>query len=118
MSLKNIFKKIAFAGIGLVVGIGAAHAAQPIVTADICLLIGQLQEVFKLLRTLAFIGAAFMILGWAWGIITGKGEGLMDDLKKKGLALLVGFTLLFSVGLIIQFVVLNQSVTGCVTQGW
>lgn len=72
-------------------------------TKGLCDLLDKLHEVFLLLRTLAFVGAAFYIAGWAWGYIS-KGEAKMDDVKNKGTGLLVGFLLLFSIGLILTFI--------------
>ena len=69
-----------------------------------CDLIVQLGSVFRMLRTFAFIGAGFLIAGWAWGYIS-KGEAKIDDLKKQGSGLLVGFILLFVIGLILEFLI-------------
>jgi hypothetical protein len=69
----------------------------------VCTLIENLKPVINVLRTLAFVGAAFVLMDWAWGYIK-KGEVSKDDLKDKGIAMLVGFFLLFGVGLILQFV--------------
>ena len=68
-----------------------------------CDLIDSLKPIIQTLRTLAFIGAAFVLMDWAWGFIK-AGEVKKEDLEKKGLGLLVGFFLLFGVGLILQFV--------------
>ena len=68
---------------------------------DLCNLIERMHKVFEILRTLVFVGAAFYIAGWAWGFIT-KGEAKMDDLKKQGIGLLVGFTILFIIGIILS----------------
>ena len=67
----------------------------------ICGLMKELKGVFGLLRTLAFIGAAFYIAGWAWEFIS-KGEAKPDDIKNKGTGLLVGFVLLFSIGVLLS----------------
>ena len=68
-----------------------------------CDLIDSLKPVIQTLRTLAFIGAAFVLMDWAWGFIkSGKAE--MKDIEAKGIGMLVGFFLLFGVGLILQFV--------------
>ena len=91
-------KSLFFSLVAVFAGMGAANAA----TGDVCTLIASMQGVFKTLRTLAFVGAGFMIAGWAWGYIT-AGEAKMDDLKKKGTGLLVGFTLLFGIGIVLQF---------------
>ncbi|MDR1071675.1 MAG: hypothetical protein LBL21_03475 [Rickettsiales bacterium] len=74
-------------------------------TGDICGLINQLGDVFRVLRNLCFAGAAFVMVAWAWDFIKGgfeKEKGL-EDVKKKGVGLLIGFILLFGVGLILQF---------------
>ncbi|GHT58147.1 hypothetical protein FACS18945_3750 [Bacteroidia bacterium] len=97
--LKNIFSGLAI--IAASTGAALAEGLEP----DVCSLIAGLGPVFGALRTLCFIGAAFCILGWGWGFISSSkpGEGVMDDLKKKGIGLLVGFLLLFGVALIIGF---------------
>ena len=105
MKLKNILKNFTFAGI--IVGVSLSSAS----AANICPLIKELQGVFSILRTLAFVGAAFMLAGWAWGYISG-GESKMEDIKKKGIALLVGFSILFAVGIVLQFV-LSGTVNDC-----
>lgn len=95
--MKKLMKQFAFAGFAIIAAMGMANAA-----GNVCLLIGEMQGVFKTLRTLAFVGAGFMIAGWAWGYIS-KGEAKMEDLKGKGIGLLVGFTLLFGIGVVLQF---------------
>lgn len=86
------------------VAIIAAMAATPAMAADdgLCALMRQMHGVFGTLRTLAFVGAAFIIAGWAWGFIS-KGEVKMDDLKNKGTGMLVGFVLLFGIGVVLSF---------------
>lgn len=105
-------KKVLFGLVSVFAGIGAASAAGA--SGDPCVLIASMQGVFKTLRTLAFVGAGFMIAGWAWGYIT-KGEAKMDDLKGKGIGLLVGFTLLFGIGVVLQFL---PGIAGCAAVGW
>ncbi|MDR0741288.1 MAG: hypothetical protein LBF28_00755 [Rickettsiales bacterium] len=107
-------KKVIFGLSAVFAAISVASAAP--VGGDACALVNSMQGVFRTLRTLAFIGAAFMIAGWAWGYIS-KGEisGGIDDLKKKGVGLLVGFTLLFSIGIVLSFL---GPITGCVISGW
>ena len=73
----------------------------------VCNLIKGLRPVINTLRTLAFIGAAFVLMDWAWGYIKG-GKAEMKDIETKGIGLLVGFFLLFGVGLILQFVGSNS----------
>lgn len=127
--MKKMLKKIGFAGLVILAGATVAVAAQPgaggvgVVNNDgLCGLIIQMQGVFKILRTLAFVGAAFLVAQWAWGFIK-AGEVKMDDLKDKGTGLLVGFILLFSVGAVLQFLLSStgMSAIGCVpelTTGW
>lgn len=104
--MKNLLKKLGFAGIVVLTGASAAMAAAAGVgvvnNSGLCDLIGQMYGVFQILRTLAFVGAAFIIAGWAWGYIS-KGEVKMDDLQKKGTGMLVGFVLLFGIGIVLQF---------------
>lgn len=88
----------------------------------VCALIEKMQDVFQILRVLAFVGSGFYIAGWAWDYIS-KGEAKMDDLKKKGTGLLVGFTLLFAIGVVLSFVLsaAGQDAIGCkevLTNGW
>ena len=98
--MKKLMNKINFAVIGIMASMPAFAAVDE---KGLCQFILQLQDIFKLLRTLAFVGAAFYIAGWAWDFIS-KGEAKVDDVKKRGLGLLVGFVLLFSIGLVLSFV--------------
>lgn len=116
--MKNLLKKIGFAGLVVVAG-GAAALAAPaaggVNNAGLCGLIAQMYGVFRILRTLAFVGAAFIIAGWAWGYIKdGKGVD-MDDLRKKGTGMLVGFILLFGIGVVLSFFLSSAGMTaiGC-----
>lgn len=69
----------------------------------VCKLINDLKPIINTLRTLAFVGAAFVLMDWAWGFIQ-KGEVGKEDLKNKGVGMLVGFFLLFGVGILLHFV--------------
>ena len=113
MRFKNILKNIAIAGVLAGLFIGAAHAQALVNASAVCQLLESLKSVFQLLRTLAFIGAAFIIMAWGWAWIT-AGEFKMDDAKKKGIAMLVGFVLLAAVGVILSFLI---SSTGAQTMG-
>ena len=97
--MKKIMNKINFALIAMMVSVPAFAAGDN----GMCEALQKLHGVFNLLRTLAFIGAAFYIAQWAWGYIS-KGDVKMDDIKDKGTALIVGFSLLFLVGVILSFV--------------
>lgn len=105
--MKKLMKKLGFAGVATIAGTAVAMAAQAPAGAGVnmsglCALIGQMYGVFQILRTLAFVGAAFIIAGWAWGYIS-SGKVEMDDLRKKGTGMLVGFVLLFGIGVVLQF---------------
>lgn len=100
-------KKFLLALVVVVSAAGAADAAGA--GGDACTLISGMMPVFNTLRTLAFIGAAFCIAGWAWGFISG-GKAEMKDVKDKGIGLLVGFALLFGIGIVLQFL---PGISGC-----
>ena len=110
--MKNIFKKLGFAGIATLAGASVALAATPsggLDTSGLCGIITQMYDVFKILRTLAFVGAAFIIAGWAWGYISKPADMKLEDLKTKGTGMLVGFVLLFGIGVVLQFFVFSKS---------
>lgn len=125
--MKGLLKKLGFAGIVVLAGASVALAAVggqagALNTSGLCDLIGRMYGVFKILRTLAFVGAAFIIAGWAWGFIS-SGKAEMEDLKKKGTGMLVGFVLLFSIGIVLQFFIFSNTglgLMGCenLIQGW
>lgn len=104
--MKKLLKILGVAGIIATVGAGGAMAVAAggvgVNNSGLCMLIGQMYGVFKILRTLAFVGAAFIIAGWAWTYIS-KGKVEMEDLKTKGTGMLVGFVLLFGIGIVLQF---------------
>ena len=77
--MKKIMNKVNFAIIAMMVSVPAFAAVNE---SAICGLMKELKGVFGLLRTLAFIGAAFYIAGWAWEFIS-KGEAKPDEIKKK-----------------------------------
>lgn len=115
--MKGLLKLFGFTGIAVLAG-GAAAVAAPaggigVNEAGLCALIGQMYGVFKILRTLAFVGAAFIIAGWAWGYIS-KGEVKLDDLQKKGTGMLVGFVLLFGIGVVLQFFLFSSTGLGII----
>ena len=104
--MKNILKKIGFASVVVLSGAAAAVAAPAaagVSNNGLCVLISQMYGVFKILRTLAFVGAAFIIAGWAWGYISKPGDMKLEDLKTKGTGMLVGFVLLFGIGIVLSF---------------
>lgn len=118
--MKKIMNKINFAIIAVMASVPAFAA--PAGNSGMCDLIKSLKGVFGLLRTLAFVGAAFYIAGWAWKYIS-SGEAKPDDLKKQGIGLLVGFSMLFMIGVILSFLLsaTGQHTIGCqdiITGAW
>ena len=120
--MKKVMNKISFAVLGLMVS-ASAWAAKEINIDTIgatnsgngmCDLLKSLQGVFNILRIMAFIGAAFYIAGWAWTYIS-KGEAKLEDVKGKGIGLLVGFSALLLVGIVLSFVMSASGlrVIGC-----
>ena len=100
--MKKMMKKFNFALIGIMASMPAFAAGAAGGNSGLCVLITQMKGVFGTLRTLAFVGAAFVIAGWAWGYIS-KGEVKKDDLKDKGIGMMVGFIMLFGIGIILSF---------------
>lgn len=94
--MKKVF---GFAAVCALVAVPAMAASAPNYDA-VCELFAQFGPILKTLRTLAFIGAAFILAAWAWDFIS-KGEVKLDDVKKKGIGMLVGFVLLFAVGTVV-----------------
>ena len=104
---------------------GPALAAGDI--SGMCELIAEMQDIFKLIRTLAFVGAGFLLAKYAWeAISTGKLNGEADLVKgaqKTGVPMLVGLILLFAIGTILQVLssATGAELMGCSTeifQGW
>lgn len=117
--MKKIMNKINFALVALMVSVPAFAA--PAGDNGMCVALQKFHGVFNLLRTMAFIGAAFYIAGWAWDYIS-KGKVEMKDIKEKGMGLLVGFVLLFMIGVILSFLMSasGAKVVGCeaVIKSW
>ena len=110
--MKKIMNKINFALISLMVS--TPLFAEELNAEPICELFKKLHSVFNILRIAAFVGAAFYIAGWAWEFISG-GKAEMKTIKEKGTGLLVGFILLFMVGVLLSFVLSasGMSMIGC-----
>ncbi len=96
--MKKIMNKANFAIVGLMASMAPAMAADN----GLCNLVKELGGLLGMLRTLAFIGAGFTIAGWAWDYIS-KGKVELKDVQTKGIGLLVGFVLLFGVGMVLSF---------------
>ncbi len=117
--------KTIFVAIGLAMLVLPAWAAGDI--SGMCELIAEMQGIFKLIRTLAFVGAGFLLAKYAWeAISTGKLNGEADLVKgaqKTGIPMLVGLILLFAIGTILQVLssATGAELMGCSTeifQGW
>ncbi len=101
--MKKLVKKLNFAIVGMM-ATGSAMAASSAggsstaMTQALCDLAQQFGGIFKTLQLLAFVGAGITIAGWAWGYIS-KGEvKVIEEVQKKGVAMLIGFVLLFGIG--------------------
>jgi hypothetical protein len=121
--MKKQIRKVGFAALLSMVSVAGASAATGHLTSgvDLCALIAEVQGIFKLLRTLAFVGAGFLIAGWAWGYISGGKEiKAMDEVKNKGVSMLIGFILLFGIGTFLQVLstATGAEILGCITTGW
>ena len=110
--MKKLLLKLNFAIVGIMATsvAKAAEAGININANALCGLFQQFGGIFNVLRTLAFVGAAFILAGWAWGWISG-GEVKLDDVEKKGIGMLVGFVVLFGVGAIVT-VFMNMAGAG------
>ncbi|MBR3930793.1 MAG: hypothetical protein IKJ62_04415 [Alphaproteobacteria bacterium] len=99
--MKKLMKKISFAMVGIMASVPAMAAVN--YNNVLCKLATEFNGIFNLLRTLAFIGAGMSIAGWAWGYIkAGKIDDIQKEVTSKGVALLVGFVLLFSIGTVLS----------------
>ena len=122
--MKKIMNKFNFAIISMMVSV-PAFAANVVVSKEMCELLAKMQHVFHILRAAAVIGAAFFIAGWAWTYISNAGDDkkgfTIEDAKKKGTGLLVGFTLLFIIGFVISFIMnaaTGETGASCLSSGW
>ncbi|MBR5904445.1 MAG: hypothetical protein IKZ49_02820 [Alphaproteobacteria bacterium] len=121
--MKKFVRNVSFIAFGVMTSASAFAEKSLTITGSanegMCGLLTRLHNVFDILRIMAFIGAAFYIAGWAWGYIVNAGDkdkgGSVEDLKKKGISLIVGFTLLFVIGLVLSFIMstAGMKVMGC-----
>ncbi|MBQ5699787.1 MAG: hypothetical protein IIV74_00645 [Alphaproteobacteria bacterium] len=102
--MKKLTKRINFAIVAIMVSMAPVMAApaQSNAVQALCNLAAKFNGIFSAIRLLAFIGAGITIAGWAWGYITGGKEvKVVDEVKTKGVALLVGFALLFGLATVL-----------------
>lgn len=115
-------KKVGFTLLALLLTVPAMAATGGAdLTQTVCELAKQFGSIFNVLRILAFVGAGFIIAGWAWDWIS-KGKGPeTKDLKDKGMGMLIGFAVLFGLGAIISaFMAMTEEggAFGCITDFW
>ena len=120
--MKKQMKMVGFAALSALVVVASASAATSAMVDEsgLCKLLDEFKGIFKLLRTLAFVGAGFLIAKWAWGYIEAGKIDAMKEVKEKGVAMLVGFILLFGIGVVLQVLsgATGNKILGCVTTGW
>lgn len=100
--MKKLMKKLNFAIIGVMASVSSSMAAA---SADdaLCMLAEKFGDIFSIIQTLAFVGAGITIAGWAWGYISGgKAINPTDEVKNKGIPMLIGFILLFGIGTVLS----------------
>lgn len=101
--MKKLMKRLNFAIIGLMVSASSASAASAEPYEAVCLLAKKFGGIFEIIQILAFVGAGISIAGWAWGYISGgKAINPTDEVKNKGIPMLIGFILLFGIGTLLR----------------
>ena len=98
--MKKLMKRLNFAIIGVMASVPAMAAGN--INQALCDLAEQFGEIFSAIRLLAFVGAGVTIAGWAWGYISAGKIDAIKEVKEKGIALLIGFILLFSIGTLLS----------------
>ena len=118
--MKKLMTNVNFAIIAGVLFMAPAMAATGGADQALCLLAEKFGDIFKIIRTLAFVGAGISIAGWAWGYISGgKAIDPTKEVKEKGIPMLIGFILLFGIGTVLEiFITLTgeSGGLGCVSQ--
>ena len=98
--MKKLMKRLNFAIIGVMASVPAMAAGN--INQALCDLAERFGEIFSAIRLLAFVGAGVTIAGWAWGYISAGKIDAIKEVKEKGIALLIGFILLFSIGTLLS----------------
>lgn len=98
--MKKLMKRLNFAIVGVMTSVPAMAAGD--INQALCDLAEQFGEIFSAIRLLAFVGAGVTIAGWAWGYISAGKIDAIKEVKEKGIALLIGFILLFSIGTLLS----------------
>lgn len=119
--MKKIMRRINFALVAMMAAPISAFAASDgtvlSMNRTVCELATQFGAVFKGLRLLAFIGAGFILASWAWTYIS-KGEAKLEDVKTKGMGMLIGFAMLFLVGIILSAFITMTGGDNCVANSF
>lgn len=119
--MKKIMRRINFALVAMMTAPISAFAASNgtalSMNKTVCELATQFGAVFKGLRLLAFIGAGFILASWAWTYIS-KGEAKLEDVKTKGMGMLIGFAMLFLVGIILTAFMTMTGGDKCVAEAF
>ena len=99
--MKKLMKRLNFAIIGVMASVSSSMAAG---SADdaLCMLAEKFGDIFSIIQTLAFVGAGITIAGWAWGYISAGKIDAIKEVKEKGIAMLIGFILLFGIGTVLS----------------
>ena len=109
--------------VGAIMVLACTPAFAAVGNTEMCNLINQLQSVFKTLRVFAFVGAGFILAKYGWEAITsgklGGKDSIAEGIKAIGLPMIIGFALLFSIGVVLGFLSNGQNF-GCpaLTTGW
>ncbi|MBE6460374.1 MAG: hypothetical protein E7007_00505 [Alphaproteobacteria bacterium] len=100
--MKKLMKRLNFAIVGVMASVSSSMAASGADDA-LCMLAEKFSDIFEIIQTLAFVGAGITIAGWAWGYISGgKAINPTDEVKNKGIPMLIGFILLFGIGTVLS----------------
>ncbi len=99
--MKKLMNKINFAIVCAMVSAPAVALEQGMRDA-LCEMGEQFGSIFEILQILAFVGAGVTIAGWAWGYISAGKIDAIKEVKEKGIAMLIGFFLLFGIGTVLS----------------
>ena len=118
--MKKLITNVNFAIIAGLLFVAPAMAATTGADQALCLLAEKFGDIFKIIRTLAFVGAGISIAGWAWGYISGgKAIDPTKEVKEKGIPMLIGFILLIGIGTVLEIFITMTGEgggLGCVSQ--
>ena len=99
--MKKLIKRLNFAIIGIMAS-APAMALDSNMKDALCKMGEKFGSIFEILQILAFVGAGVTIAGWAWGYISSGKIDAIKEVKEKGIAMLIGFFLLFGIGTVLS----------------